>query len=144
MTEKRLIEGTIDKVLTAIERDDRTKVLEALSEIHPADVVAWLVERDEADRQKLVRLAGDEHLAALLEHMSPEDRRSSIEPLSDERLAQVMAHMAPDDAADLMHDMGFSRRQRVLRLLEEPERKEITELLAYPPDTAGGRMTLSM
>ncbi len=141
---ERQTNKTIDKVLTALERDETATVQEALSEMHPADVVSWLAEADEAGRKRLLSVANDEHLAALFEHMSPEDRRSSIEPLSDQRLAQVMAYMAPDDAADLMHEMGLPRARRVLRLIREPERKEISELFAYPQDTAGGRMTLDV
>ncbi|HXI58644.1 MAG TPA: magnesium transporter [Polyangia bacterium] len=48
--------------------------------------------------------------------------------------------LAPDDAADFVQAGPEDRRESVLALLDEPTRREVTALLAYSEDNAGGLM----
>jgi magnesium transporter len=49
--------------------------------------------------------------------------------------------LAPDDAADLLQEAGPEHRGEMLALLDEPTRKEVTALMAYNEDEAGGLMS---
>ncbi|HEX7078695.1 MAG TPA: magnesium transporter [Candidatus Eisenbacteria bacterium] len=49
--------------------------------------------------------------------------------------------LAPDDAADLMQEVSSEERDELLSLLDEPSRKEVSGLLAYAEDDAGGLMS---
>jgi len=49
--------------------------------------------------------------------------------------------LAPDDAADLVQEVSADRRDELLSLLDEPTRKEVSALLAYKEDVAGGLMS---
>jgi magnesium transporter len=48
--------------------------------------------------------------------------------------------LPPDDAADLVQAAPTDRRDVLLALLDEPTRREVTALLAYSEDNAGGLM----
>src|SRR5690606_16177811 len=48
--------------------------------------------------------------------------------------------LAPDDAADLMQHLPVESRYEALALLDEQTRREVTALLAYEEDVAGGLM----
>ena len=48
--------------------------------------------------------------------------------------------LAPDDAADVLQEIPKALRVALLGLLDEPTRKEVTALLAYAEDAAGGLM----
>jgi magnesium transporter len=48
--------------------------------------------------------------------------------------------LPPDDAADLLQEVSSSDRDLLLSLLDEPTRKEVSALLAYAEDRAGGLM----
>jgi len=48
--------------------------------------------------------------------------------------------LAPDDVADLIQSAPADQRQALLTLLDEPTRAEVTALLAYAEDEAGGLM----
>ena len=51
------------------------------------------------------------------------------------------ARLPPDDAADLIQEAPRGRSaSALLALLDEPTRKEVTALLAYAEDEAGGLM----
>jgi magnesium transporter len=52
-----------------------------------------------------------------------------------------MRLLAPDDAADVLQEMPLERRSELLGLLDEPTRHEVTALLAYAADEAGGLMS---
>jgi magnesium transporter len=48
--------------------------------------------------------------------------------------------LPPDDAADLVQAAPAEKRDALLALLDEPTRREVTALLAYSEDNAGGLM----
>ena len=48
--------------------------------------------------------------------------------------------LPPDDAADLIQAAPTEKRDALLGLLDEPTRREVTALLAYSEDNAGGLM----
>jgi magnesium transporter len=48
--------------------------------------------------------------------------------------------LPPDDAADLVQAASTEKRDQLLALLDEPTRREVTALLAYSEDAAGGLM----
>jgi len=49
--------------------------------------------------------------------------------------------LPPDDAADVCQAADSETREALLRLLDEPTRKEVSALLAYAEDEAGGLMS---
>jgi magnesium transporter len=48
--------------------------------------------------------------------------------------------LAPDDAADLLQNADAEDRDKLLACLDDPTRKEVTALMAYAEDEAGGLM----
>jgi magnesium transporter len=52
-----------------------------------------------------------------------------------------MRLLPPDDAADLVQAVSAERRLELLTVLDEPTRKEVSALLAYAEDQAGGLMS---
>jgi magnesium transporter len=86
-----------------------------------------LLPRSEADEFFLGLNARDQ--GDLLLRLSPAERRT------------WMRLLAPDDAADVLQEVGPERRPELLALLDEPTRKEVTVLLAYAEDDAGGLMS---
>src|SRR5262249_40689703 len=54
---------------------------------------------------------------------------------------QWMRMLEPDDVADLIQQAGEGHRDKLLGLLDAPTRKEVTALLAYEEDEAGGLMS---
>jgi len=65
----------------------------------------------------------------LLEEATPLEKRSWVRML------------APDDVADLIQEMGHEHRDSVLGLLDPQTKREVTALLAYAEDNAGGLMS---
>lgn len=83
--------------------------------------------RDEAEDFFAQLSAADQ--AALLLHFRPGQRR------------QWLRMLEPDDVADVIQEAGEDHRAMLLALLDVPTRKEVTALLAYEEDEAGGLMS---
>ena len=49
--------------------------------------------------------------------------------------------MAPDDAADVVEELDRADAEEVLGEMQAADAQELRELMAYPPDSAGGIMT---
>src|SRR5215813_488676 len=68
------------------------------------------------------------------------DQLFLLQGLPEEQRHVWMRLLAPDDAADVIQEAGSERREELLALLDEPTRREVTALLAYKEDEAGGLM----
>lgn len=68
------------------------------------------------------------------------DQADLIHTLEPTRRRLWMRMLAPDDAADLLQESSPDEREELLQLLDTAHRKEVTALMAYAEDDAGGLM----
>ncbi len=106
-----------------------------------------------ADWADLVQRLDDEEISALLEHLpaaeipklleelEPEQAADILQQLGRDEAADLLERIDPDDAADIVAEFTGDAAEQILQAMEPEEAAEIRELLPYPPDTAGGRMT---
>jgi Mg/Co/Ni transporter MgtE len=64
--------------------------------------------------------------------------------MEPDEAADVLEQMRPDDAADVLGDVKEERAEELMRLMVPKAAREVRSLLAYPEDTAGGRMDTSI
>ncbi|MGC1299125.1 MAG: magnesium transporter [Alloacidobacterium sp.] len=72
--------------------------------------------------------------------LSAHDQSDLLLDLPQEQRHVWMRLLAPDDAADVLQEAGPERRDELLFLLDDPTRREVSALLAYQEDEAGGLM----
>ena len=112
-----------------------------LHELHPADLASIIDDLAPRDRAGVLAVLDDEAVADVIEEMEPDTQVEVLEDLEPERAADILEEMSPDDAADLIADLSDVARAEILPLMERDEAEELNELLRYPEDTAGGKMT---
>jgi magnesium transporter len=85
---------------------------------------------------ELPRTEAEELFLSLKTHDQAEliSEASALEKRSWVRL------LAPDDVADLIQELGPDHRDEILQLLDHQTKREVTALLAYAEDNAGGLM----
>jgi magnesium transporter len=73
--------------------------------------------------------------------LSSSDQVALISDLAPSDARRLMRLLAPDDATDVVQSVPKDERGKVLEMLDGPTRHEVTALLAYAEDEAGGLMS---
>jgi magnesium transporter len=73
--------------------------------------------------------------------LSASDQAEIILALKENERRLWMRLLAPDDAADVIQEVPEERRPELLHMLDGPTRNEVSALLAYEEDAAGGLMS---
>jgi magnesium transporter len=120
---------------------ERMALRELLSQ-DPADIAETLGELSEEQATKLLhRLYLGGAAAETLAEMDPEESADLVRKLDRQVASAILSRMDPDDAVDLLEELPDDVRKELLSRLSRLDAKRLTDLLAYPPDSAGGLMT---
>ena len=107
----------------------------------PSDWADILVRLDDDEVAILIGSLPPDELPEVLEELDPANAAAILRLQPREEAADLLEAIDPDDATDILAEIPTEDREQILRAMEPEEAAEIRELSAYPPDTAGGRMT---
>jgi len=82
-----------------------------------------------------------EDLADFFLSLTPRSQSQIVLGVPEGQRRLYMRLLAPDDAADVLQEVPEEERAALLNLVDETTRREITALLAYAEDEAGGLMS---
>lgn len=105
-------------------------------ELHDAWAVLSPAERLEGF-QHLERSEADEFFLGLSTH----EQAMMLRVMREGERRLWLRLLAPDDAADLLQELPEEQRASCLGQLDEASRREVTALMAYAEDAAGGLMS---
>jgi magnesium transporter len=128
-------------IVAMIAQRQFAEVRQALSQLPPDSVAEIFTEMSPQDVAVLFRILPRELAADLFEYMPLESQEALLHSLGQEQVAAVLNEMAPDDRTALLEELPGTVTQRLLTLLSPEERRIATELLGYPPQSIGRRMT---
>lgn len=134
--------GEIRERLDRALAEERVADVASLAARLPGDEFEHLLpELDPRRLAVLFRAMGDEWLAEIVAELDAGIAARLLRRLTDAQAADVLEEMPPDEAADVVGELRADDREDVLGEMEREEAADIRELLLYPPETAGGRMT---
>lgn len=107
---------------------------------HPTDLAALLTELDPPRRLRLFRAFNLETRAKALAELPAELQARLLEMTPRHEAAELLGIMPPDEAADLLAGLRDNVRDELLAHMTREEAREVRDLLAYPPGTAGSLM----
>lgn len=112
-----------------------------IKSLHPADAADQLQRLPvEEARQALLQLSKAD-AAAILAELDEELRPRLLEGISSPELAGIISELNHNAAADVVAELPEKRRPEVMAGLASDEKAQVSTLLVYPPDTAGGIMS---
>jgi magnesium transporter len=126
-------------IIALIEDKQQQSITSFFLQLHPgiqADVFELLNENIQQDL--LSNLAPNE-IGDIFNILDDPDTLLAANLLSNNRLTTVVAIMEPDEAADLLKDLPTTVANIILDKL--PPDLDVHQLIKYPDNTAGGRMT---
>jgi magnesium transporter len=124
-----------------IARFDRDTVSAKVGELYPADIADILDEVGLQEAQFIFKLLDDELGSNVLMELDEDVREKFLASISDDEIADLVDELDTDDAADIIQELPEERQDDVLEKVEDEEHiEDITELLTYDENSAGGLM----
>ena len=96
---------------------------------------------DGVERSEGFRLLAADEGERFLRSLGVHDECELLLSLRGAECQLWMRQLPPDDAADVVQEAPPERRDELMRALDEPTRREVSALLAYAEDAAGGLMS---
>jgi len=114
---------------------------EVFSDLEPVEIAEILKELTLKEEASLFSLWDVDFATEIFEKMNEEDQIALLEAIDKERRAKILDELAPDERADLFGELPEEMISHFLAIMEKEEAQKTKELLSYPSNTAGGRMT---
>jgi len=105
------------------------------------DIAEILGDLGADDEAVLLRILPHDLASEVFEYLSVEDQEKLLQALGNEQVASLLNEMQPDDRTALLEELPSAATQKLLNLLSPAERKIAADLLGYPKDSIGRRMT---
>ncbi|HJN64559.1 MAG TPA: magnesium transporter [Flavobacteriales bacterium] len=143
MSEQREITvQLIHEIGVQIGRKDTAKLQDLIDDLHVADIAEILEELSTTDAQFLYQFIAEEKSAEILVELDDDLREDLLADLTAKEIAEeVIDNLETDDAADVIGELSEEKQEEVLSLIEDKDHaNDISDLLTYPEDTAGGLM----
>lgn len=134
-------EVTIARLREALVSGDRESAVLVTERVDDADAEAIFEALNASETSALFDLVGDEEFADLIERLDDEHAADVLEQIPASDAADVLEELDPDDATDIFGELEPEHSDVILVQMEPEEAQELRELLAYPPESAGGLMT---
>ena len=113
------------------------QLLQSLSESETGDLLESL---PPGKRQVVWQLVDRNVSGEVLVHVNDEVRATLIENMNQADLIHATDGMDLDDLADIIEDLPNTVISEVLERMDQDDRERLTQVLAYPENSAGGLM----
>jgi magnesium transporter len=130
----------VDRFQQALDQRDQSFIFESLQGIKPADVSALLYEFNSEESKYVLDLLPIEVQAEIINDLDTDTRAAYLKVYQVNELIPIVDALNSDDAADLLNELPVKEREEVLSGLNVELRAQVTELLRYEENVAGGLM----
>lgn len=115
-----------------------------LPRLRPGELADLLEDLRRPARQELLAALEPEQAADALEEMEPEELQALLREVDPSQAGSLIAAMESDEAVDALRDLSEKERSEVLETMTPERAQDLSELLAYPEDAAGGFMSTTL
>jgi len=132
----------LKKIQNLIKEKNKFQIDVELKLIHPADIAEIYHKLDFEDAYYIHQIFEDELAADILVELEDDLREQLIEKLSPKEIVEeIIENLDSDDAADIVLELPNEVKEKVISRIEKTKfGNDITDLLNYPENTAGGLM----
>jgi len=132
----------IEQIASLIEANNSAELSLIIADLHIADLAEIIEDLSIDNAHFLFNLIEEEKSAPVLVELEDDTREEILSDLTAKEIAEgVIDNLESDDAADVIGKLSENKKEEVLALIEDIERaSDISDLLTYPEDTAGGLM----
>ncbi len=127
-------------ILSAIHGDNTDEMLrEILADYHDNDIAAVLEELEAEERDRLIRVLGNEAISDIIVYL--DNAGEILSELDTDEAADIIEQMDADEALEVLEDLDIETRSEVLELIEDEVKEEIELIDSYEDDEFGSVMS---
>ena len=124
----------------ALDARDDAFIRTSLEGVKAADITALLYEFNSEESKYVMDLLSMELQAEIISDLDSDTRRNYLKVYKPEEISVFLNQLDSDDVADILHELPVKVREQVLSGLGTELRHQVTELLRYEENVAGGLM----
>jgi magnesium transporter len=140
LVEFELTKDFRDRFQEALDKRDDNFIRDTLAGIKAADINELLGEFSDQEFKYVMDLLPIEVQAEVINDLDSDWRRRYLKIYEASEIIHFLNQLASDDAADILHELPIKDREEVLFGLEPELRTQVTDLLRYETNVAGGLM----
>lgn len=129
-----------DRFQEALDARDAAFIRESLDGVKAADITVLLYEFNSEESKYVMDLLPLELQAEIISDLDPETRKNYLKVYQPSEISTFLNQLASDDTADILHELPIKEREEVLSGLDPELKAQVTELLRYEENVAGGLM----
>jgi magnesium transporter len=122
-------------------KHDPAQAAELAEELHAADLAELIDGLQDESAVALLGALPEETAAAALDAIHGSRRADLFQGVDRARAARIADAMSPDERVDLFQSLPEEVRADLLTRMPKAASADVRDLLRYPENTAGGRMT---
>jgi magnesium transporter len=135
-----LPEQRLERLREALASGSQRRVGKVVNALHPAEIADLLESLPPPKRELVWELVEPELDGEVLLELNDEVRAKFVSEMDTHELVSAAEGMALDDLADFVAELPEALINRVLQSLDQHDRERLTQVMAYPEDSAGGLM----
>jgi len=146
MMQFELTKEYIENLRELIELDKSDEIEKLIIDLHPADIADILEALNTREAMMVYLLLKGDLASDVLLEIPEDDRKRFLAQFPSDVIAhQYIEFMDTDDAADVLGELPDDKMEEVIAYINDEEHAEdITELLSYDEDSAGGIMAAEL
>jgi magnesium transporter len=129
-----------DRFQQALDEHDDVFIGTTLANVKPADITALLYEFNAEESKYVLDLLDIETQAEIISDLDRDTRKKFLKVYPPSEIINFLNQLASDDTADILNELPIKEREEVLSGLEPELKAQVTELLRYEENVAGGLM----
>tara|TARA_R110002096_G_scaffold26518_28_gene81871 strand:+ start:178 stop:1551 length:1374 start_codon:yes stop_codon:yes gene_type:complete len=126
---------------STLQNGTHDELIELFLDAHPADLAEALDELDDERWDEVLQVMPPGVFSALIEHLPAIDAVDHLQKSSKEYRQEALSYLADDELVDLLQELPEEEREDYVTLLPDSKKQKSRKLLAFPEESAGGRMT---
>jgi magnesium transporter len=130
----------VDRFQQALDDRDHAFIVESLQGVKAADISALLYEFNSEESKYALDLLPLEVQAEIINDLDTDTRVKYLKVYQVKELIPIVNSLNSDDVADILNELPVKEREEVLSGLNAELRTQVTELLRYEENVAGGLM----
>ncbi|MEM9281548.1 MAG: magnesium transporter [Verrucomicrobiota bacterium] len=134
----------VETILDAMESRSPDRLASIAKEAHPGDIEQAFERLDESNREEVLEKVPTEVLSEWADFLPAADLEKGLETLPEKDQKEVLDALSDDELVDLLQEVDEDDRDQYVGLLDDEKRQVYEELIQYPEQSAGGRMTTAM